>query len=48
MQLMMIFGWTDPKQAVHYTRKARQKKRAGEAMGKLAGCGERGSGLADH
>lgn len=31
-QLMAIFGWSDPKQAAGYVRKARQKKLAGDAM----------------
>lgn len=32
-QLMAIFGWSDPKMAAHYTRQARRKKMAAEAMG---------------
>lgn len=32
-QLMAIFGWTSPKQAAHYTRKANRRKMAGDAMG---------------
>ena len=31
-QLMVVLGWKDPKQAAHYTRKARQKTLAGAAM----------------
>jgi integrase len=31
-QLMAIFGWSTPKQAAHYTKKARQKKLAGAGM----------------
>lgn len=32
-QLMAIFGWSDPDMAAHYTKKARQKLIAGDAMG---------------
>jgi Site-specific recombinase XerD len=32
-QLMSIFGWKDAKQAARYTRAARRKKLAGDAMG---------------
>ena len=32
-QLMAIFGWGDPDMAALYTRKARQKRIAGDAMG---------------
>ncbi len=31
-QLMAIFGWTSPKQAARYTKKASRKKLAGDAM----------------
>lgn len=31
-QLMAIYGWTSPKQAALYTRKARRRKLAGDAM----------------
>jgi len=31
-QLMAIFGWNNPKQAAHYTKKASQKRLAGGAM----------------
>ncbi len=31
-QLMAIFGWSDPDMAAHYTKKARQKQVAGDAM----------------
>ncbi|MFZ3326332.1 MAG: tyrosine-type recombinase/integrase [Methylocella sp.] len=31
-QLMAIFGWSDPDMAVLYTKKARQKRIAGDAM----------------
>lgn len=34
-QLMTIFGWLTPKQAALYTRAARQKKLAGDAMSLL-------------
>lgn len=36
-QLMAIFGWLTPKQAALYTRAARQKKLAGDAMSLLLG-----------
>ncbi|KQT59916.1 hypothetical protein ASG52_19475 [Methylobacterium sp. Leaf456] len=41
-QLMAIYGWTNPKQAALYTRKARQKVLVGNAMHliNLAGSGE--------
>ncbi|MEO8895934.1 MAG: integrase, partial [Rhizomicrobium sp.] len=32
-QLMAIYGWKSAKMAATYTRKARQKKLAGSAMG---------------
>jgi integrase len=32
-QLMAIFGWSDPDMAALYTKKARQKRIAGDAMG---------------
>ena len=31
-QLMAIYGWENPKQAAHYTRKANRKKLAADAM----------------
>jgi integrase len=31
-QLMAIYGWESPKQAAHYTKKARRKKLAGSGM----------------
>jgi len=31
-QLMAIFGWSDPDMAALYTKKARQKRIAGDAM----------------
>jgi integrase len=34
-QLMAIFGWSDPNMAALYTKKARQKRIAGDAMGLL-------------
>jgi integrase len=34
-QLMAIFGWSDPDMAALYTKKARQKRIAGDAMGLL-------------
>jgi integrase len=34
-QLMAIFGWSDPNMAALYTKKARQKRIAGNAMGLL-------------
>ena len=34
-QLMAIFGWLTPKQAAHYTKGARRRKLAGDAMGLL-------------
>ena len=34
-QLMAIFGWGDPDMAALYTKKARQKRIAGDAMGLL-------------
>ena len=34
-QLMAIFGWSDPHMAALYTKKARQKRIAGDAMGLL-------------
>jgi len=39
-QLMAIFGWEDAKQAVTYTRSARQKKLAGDAMPLMVPRGE--------
>jgi integrase len=39
-QLMAIFGWEDAKQAVLYTRSARQKKLAGSAMHLMIPKGE--------
>ncbi len=37
---MAIFGWEDAKQAVTYTRSARRKKLAGDAMHSMAPRGE--------
>ena len=34
-QLMAIFGWLTPKQAAHYTKAARRRKLAGDAMALL-------------
>lgn len=36
-QLMAIFGWSSPKQAAVYTRKANRKRLAGDAMDLIAG-----------
>jgi integrase len=36
LQLMSIYGWSSPSQAAVYTRKARRKKLAGEAMSLLS------------
>lgn len=35
LQLMAIYGWTDPKMATRYTQAARRKRLAGAAMGLL-------------
>jgi len=37
-QLKAMFGWRSAKMAVHYMRKAEQKKLAGVAMGLIAGA----------
>jgi hypothetical protein len=38
---MAIFGWSDIKQAEHYTRKADQKRMAGSSMHLIQGRDKR-------
>ena len=44
-QLMAIYGWTNPKQAALYTRKARQKVLAGGAMHLISLDGQEGGNV---
>ena len=46
-QLMAMFGWTDPRQAGLYTRKASRWKLAGEAA-RMLGEGQDGNILSPH